>query len=128
MKKQLTRIAVLKTGVFLGTLYGVISLIFVLPVVLTVGAFGAMWPHTHYNSSANALSATFLPSVMGAAVGGGFALLFTIVIPFFYALIGFISGIVIAAVYNLISKWTGGLEFEVRDLPQTSPSSNSTLE
>lgn len=46
------------------------------------------------------------PGMMGAGVG-----LFAIVIfPIIYFVIGFIFGIIFAALYNLVAKWTGGVE------------------
>lgn len=92
MKKQLTRIAPLRAGIVLGILYGIIGLLAV-PVVL-------FWS-------------------MGSKGGFGGAL-FAVFVPVLYAVIGFIGGIISAATYNLVAKWTGGLEFEVRDIPSAS--------
>jgi len=33
--------------------------------------------------------------------------------PFFYAALGFIFGVVGAFIYNLLAKWVGGIEVEV---------------
>jgi len=38
-------------------------------------------------------------------------------IPVLYATIGFIGGIIVAAIYNLIARLTGGLEFTLDDIP-----------
>jgi hypothetical protein len=61
-----------------------------------------------------------LGAVLGVKSGGGPAafggVFFAILFPVFYAIAGFIGGIIAAAIYNLIAKWTGGLEFEVRDV------------
>jgi hypothetical protein len=97
MKKQLTYIAPLRAGIVLGTLYGLLGLIFV-PIFLLGAVFGAKNAHG------------------GSAVFGMFGLLF----PFFYALAGFIGGIIASAIYNLVAKWSGGLEFEVRDVPPSA--------
>ena len=43
------------------------------------------------------------------AFGTGFA----IAMPFIYAIMGFVGGIVSAFVYNLIARWVGGVEVEV---------------
>jgi hypothetical protein len=94
MKKELTYIAPLRTGIVLGVLYGLLGLIAV-PFFLLVAVFG---------SKAGA------PAVFG---GVFFAILF----PVLYGAAGFILGIIAAAIYNLVAKWTGGLEFEVRDIP-----------
>ena len=50
---------------------------------------------------------------------GGIAL--AVMFPIIYAVGGFVGGIIAAALYNLVAKWTGGLEFEVTDeTPVTS--------
>ena len=95
MKKQLTHISPLKAGIVLGVLYGLLGLIFV-PILLLWVVVGAK------------------TGGAPAAFGGAF---FAILFPVFYAIAGFIGGIIAAAVYNLVAKWTGGLEFEVRDVP-----------
>ncbi len=96
MKKQLTRIAPLKAGIVLGTVYAFLSLLFV-PIFLIVGLLVG----SHGNSAA--------PFMFGT----GFAVL----MPLIYGAMGFICGLLAAAVYNLVARWNGGLEFEVRDLP-----------
>lgn len=94
MKKQLTYISPLRAGIVLGILYGLLGLVFV-PLFLIGAAF---------NSSSGAHAAAF-----GSAVFG-------ILFPVIYGVIGFIGGLVAAAIYNLVAKWTGGLEFEVKDV------------
>jgi hypothetical protein len=93
MRKRLTYIAPLKAGIVLGVLYGILSLIFV-PFILLAVVFG---------------------SKAGAAPFAIFGVGFAIVMPVLYAAVGFIGGIIAAALYNLIAKWTGGFEFEVCD-------------
>jgi len=95
MKKQLTYITPLRAGVVLGVLYGIVSLL-VVPFVLLAAALG---------------SKTGVPA-LGIFLGAGLAIL----LPVLYAAAGFIGGIIGAALYNVIAKWTGGFEFEVRDL------------
>jgi hypothetical protein len=94
MKKQLTYIAPLRTGIVFGVIYGLLGLIFV-PFFLLAALLG---------------SKTGAPAF--AIFGVGFAIL----LPVLYAVAGFIGGIICAALYDLVAKWTGGLEFEVRDL------------
>ena len=95
MKKQLTHIAPLRAGIVLGVLYGILSLIAV-PFFLIVAIIGSK-------------SGSQAPAVFGIG--------FAIMLPVIYAIVGFIGGIIAAAIYNLVAKWTGGLEFEVRDVP-----------
>ncbi|MBX3425584.1 MAG: hypothetical protein KF688_07895 [Pirellulales bacterium] len=91
MKKQLIHISPLRTGIVLGALYGLLALTF-LPFLLIAIVF-----------SDNPDRA---PNV------------FVVIFPVLYALGGFVGGVIAAALYNLVAKWTDGLEFEVRDVYQ----------
>lgn len=42
-----------------------------------------------------------------------------VLIPVIYGVMGFIGGVISALLYNLIARWTGGLEFEFKDVPPT---------
>ena len=46
------------------------------------------------------------------------SIVFMIFLPFLYVAVGFIGGIISAAVYNLVAKWSGGIEFTLVDAPQ----------
>ncbi|MDC0936052.1 hypothetical protein OAS39_07180 [Pirellulales bacterium] len=35
---------------------------------------------------------------------------------FFYPVMAFVSGIIMAALYNLVAKWFGGLRFSIEDV------------
>jgi hypothetical protein len=98
MKKELTRIAPLRAGIVLGVLYGILGLVVMTPLFLLTGLFA------HKTDDPNPFS---------GAMGMGIAF----AVPFFYAILGFIGGIIMAAVYNLIAGWTGGIQVEVRDVP-----------
>jgi len=88
MKKRLTRVAPLRAGIVLGILYGLAGLI--------VAPF-------------------FLLAAFAGKQGGVGGVAFAVMFPIIYAVGGFIGGIIAAALYNLVAKWTGGLEFEVTD-------------
>ena len=45
----------------------------------------------------------------------GSHVVFAVFLPVLYGFGGFIGGMIVAAMYNLVAKWTGGIEFEVRD-------------
>ena len=78
----------------LALLYGIIGLIFI-PFFLIMSAAASQMPAEHR---------------MGMmAFGAGFA----IAVPFIYAAMGFIIGVIGAAIYNLVAKWVGGIEVEV---------------
>jgi hypothetical protein len=60
-------------------------------------------------------------AAIGAAEGGvdqGLAgMLFgvgaVVILPLFYGVIGFIGGIIMSAIYNLVASFTGGIEIEI---------------
>jgi hypothetical protein len=64
-------------------------------------------------------------AMAGAAVGGRdagpAALLFgvgaVIMVPIFYGAIGFIGGIIMAALYNIVAGIAGGIEIELQQTP-----------
>jgi hypothetical protein len=95
MKKRLTSVAPLRAGIVLAILYGFLALI-IAPFLLIAGLVGAR--------------------AGGAGAGIGMAV-FAVAMPFLYAAIGFVFGVIGAALYNLIARWTGGLELEFTDVP-----------
>ena len=96
MTKRLQRVAPVQCGVVLGALYGAISLIFV-PFILLI---------------------TLVAPKQGNGAGVfGVGIIMIVLFPLIYAILGFIGGIISAAVYNVIASWTGGLEFTVVDAP-----------
>ncbi|NNM87846.1 MAG: hypothetical protein HKL95_04945 [Phycisphaerae bacterium] len=103
-KKELSRIAPLRAGIVTAVLYGIMSLIFVPFLLLAALAAG--------HRSAAAGPSPALPAFFG--------LTFVVLMPAIYAIMGFIVGVLSAAVYNLVARWTGGLQFEVRDLAPTT--------
>jgi len=83
MKRRITRLTVLQTGKLLAVLYGFISLV-ILPFMLIAMVFGG----------AKAIAPMLVMLVL-------------------YPIMGFIGGIIMAAIYNLAAKWVGGLEVTV---------------
>jgi hypothetical protein len=96
MRKRLSYVSPLQVGKVLAVLYGLLSLIF-LPFFLLI---------------------TFLaPTRRNGPPGFLFGGIFMVIFPFIYAVMGFVFGIIAAAIYNLVAKWTGGIEFIVTDVP-----------
>lgn len=91
--KQLTYIAPRRLGIISGIIHGLIGLI-LLPFLLLKIAFDQ--------------HAGGLPAIFGTAV-------FTLFLPVVYAAAGFVGGLIIANLYNLIAKRIGGLEFKMTD-------------
>ena len=101
-KKRILSISVVQAGLVIGGLYGMLSLFFSLFLVI----FGliAMVAGAGSNDAA-------------AALGGGVGMIvIAVVLPFVYGAMGFIAGVIMAAVYNLIAKVTGGIEMTVADV------------
>ncbi len=97
MRKRLTRIAPMRAGLVIAVVFWLEGVILVILGLATLGAsflFGS-----DKSKPLGALGIIFL------AVFG----------PLLYAAAGFVAGIIVAAFYNLVARWTGGLEFEVAD-------------
>ena len=111
MQLKLRRIAPLQAGKILAAFYGLLSLVFVpfMMIFFTVASLGAR----HHGGAQPPL-----PLMFGMGVG------FMVLLPFFYAAMGFIFGVLSAFVYNLLAKWLGGLEleFETDSAPPSPPS------
>lgn len=98
MKKTLKRIAPLQFGKVVGAVYGLLSLIFV-PFMLLFALIGSLVPSEHNSPS--------------PLIAVGIALVLAIILPIFYAVMGFIFGALGAWGYNLVSGLVGGIEVEV---------------
>jgi hypothetical protein len=99
MKRRLTNVNPLKLGITLAVIYGVMSLIIAVLVFLVMTLAGAAGART---------GAQALPAV--------FSGVFVIFLPVIYAVLGFIGGVIAAFIYNLVAKWTGGVEFTTEEM------------
>ncbi|HTQ50347.1 MAG TPA: DUF3566 domain-containing protein [Candidatus Acidoferrales bacterium] len=100
MKRRLRSVSPLKLGITLGVIYGVLSLIVAVPLFLVFSLIGA--------ASATKGGGPAFPAL--------FSGVFIIFLPFVYAVIGFIAGVIMAFIYNLVAKWTGGVEFTTEEV------------
>jgi hypothetical protein len=48
--------------------------------------------------------------------------------PILMAVIGFVCFVIFAALYNLIAKWVGGMEFEMIDIPEGQTTAGADTE
>ena len=94
MKRRLTNVNPLKLGITLAVIYGIMSLVFMIPIFLIMSLVGAA-------------SARTGPQALPAIFSG----VFVIFLPIIYAVLGFIGGVIAAFIYNLVAKWTCGVEF-----------------
>ncbi|MDF1571971.1 MAG: hypothetical protein P1P82_10175 [Bacteroidales bacterium] len=100
-KKRVKRIGVAQTSLVAGIVMFFISLIFVIPVGLFMGVVGAA-------------KGAQMPGLPFTGVA------FLIFIPFLYAIMGFITTAISCLVYNMVAKWTGGVEIEI-ELADNNP-------
>lgn len=100
MQLKLKRVEPLQAGKMLAALYGAMSLLMV-PLLLMFMALGSFAARSQGGAGAPPL-----PLMFGMGVG------FMVLLPFFYAAMGFLAGLIGAWVYNLLTKWVGGFEFE----------------
>ena len=107
MTRRLKRIAPLPVAKIFGILYALVGLIFV-PFFAIAGIAG-LFAGTG-DGSAGAAG-------VGVVIG---MIAMAVIFPIMYGVIGFFGGIIIAALYNLIARWVGGIEFEVEDVPQSA--------
>jgi hypothetical protein len=99
MKKRLSHVSPLQLGIVLGILYGIVSIIFIIPMFLIMSVVGAASART---------GAQAMPVIFTGA--------FMIFLPIIYAVLGFIGGVITAFIYNLVAKWTGGIEFTTEEV------------
>ena len=97
----LRRVGVLSCGKVAGVLYGLLGLVFGVLLAL-VSLFGVGVAATQTAQSGTLLS-------FGALFGVG-AVIF---VPLLYGALGFVGGIITAALYNLVARWVGGVELHL---------------
>jgi hypothetical protein len=100
-KKRVKRIGVAQTSLVAGIVMFFISLIFVIPMGLFMGLAGAA-------------AGSHMPGLPFTGVA------FIIFMPFLYAIFGFITTAISCLVYNMVAKWTGGVEIEI-ELADNNP-------
>ncbi|MGI8545296.1 MAG: hypothetical protein ACR2MD_17690 [Aridibacter sp.] len=96
-----------------GKMYALMMLVMSLLIAIPYGLFIIIF------SLIGGAGAGSQDGIAGLAVGGGgivFGLIFMIGIPIFYAVIGFIAGLISALVYNIFADIIGGIEIEVENI------------
>lgn len=102
---EIRKIDVWSTAKMFALLYGALGLIF----GLIFGCFAAITLLAGTSASA----AAGLDPGFGGLFGTGIGLLYAVCLPFLYAVMGFIFGAIITALYNLIAGWTGGIQMDL---------------
>ncbi|MEP2775093.1 MAG: hypothetical protein ABJQ29_08490 [Luteolibacter sp.] len=101
-KRRILSVSVVQAGIVLGGLYALISVI--ISVFLVIFGLIALAAGSGSGDAAAA---------MGGVVG---IMVIAVIIPFIYGAMGFVGGVVVAAIYNLIAKMTGGIEVTVAEV------------
>jgi len=89
-------VGVLSVAKIMGALYAVLGLI-AIPFFLLAGLVGSM-----------------VPNQSGQNPFAGFGIVFALMAPIFYGVLGFIFGAIGAFLYNLLAKWIGGIELHLQ--------------
>ena len=87
-------VGVLSVAKMMGIIQGAIGLL-LMPIFLLAGLVGVM---------AGGRSSAF---------SGVASIVIAVLIPVFYAALGFVFGAIGALLYNLVAKWVGGIEIEL---------------
>ena len=87
----------------MGVLYACMGLIF-LPIFMLAAAAGAFAQHAQ-----GAQASAIAPGAVVAGIMFGMG----IFMPVIYGVMGFVFGVIGAAIYNLVARWIGGIEVEV---------------
>lgn len=94
METEISRIAPFQAAKLAAVLYFIMGLVFAVPIM--------------------SLSLFFSPPE-GAEQNNSMGIVFILILPFLYALMGFIFTPIMCWIYNLVAKYTGGLKFSLRD-------------
>jgi hypothetical protein len=103
---QLKKLGIGSVARTLGCIYGGIALVFA-PFAILVGFASMMF------------------GVRDQRLGGGMIVAFAIAAPFFYGLVGALTGAIVAFVYNFIAEKFGGIELELTQTPMTGTTINA---
>lgn len=120
-RTKLRRIGVMS----MATTQALIMMAFSLVVVLIYAVIGGL--ALAFGAAAASTSSTGPGGVTGpspaemAGLGIGVIIAMVIFIPILYGAFGFIFGALGALVYNLVAKWTGGIEMEFLDREDARP-------
>lgn len=109
MKKRLTSVSPIQLGIVLAVLYGLISLVIIVPI----GAISSLGFMSLRSAAGTAPAQTF-PVFPGIFLGGVMMLF----IPVLQAAFGFICGALGGLLYNLVAKLTGGIEVTIEEAPE----------
>jgi hypothetical protein len=100
---RIRSVGVMSLAKISGLIHAALGLLFI-PFFLLMGLSLSLAGTKAQSSGQN------LPAFFGPA----FAIGMSIFMPIFYGIMGFVMGAIGALLYNLISRWVGGIEMEIR--------------
>lgn len=98
--KRVKKLGVYQTSKVAAVIFFLLSLVIILPVSLIANTFNHMGANQGFP---------------GFPFGGT---MFFILLPILYAFFGFITTAISCLVYNLVAKWTGGIELEFETIDE----------
>ena len=106
---SIKRFGVLSVGVIFAMLYAVIGLFVGL---VWAGMFAMISVFSGIFGSA--ITDGYTESALFGSFGWLFGGLIIVLAPVFYGALGFVYGVIAAALYNLFARWTGGIKLEMQ--------------
>jgi TRAP-type C4-dicarboxylate transport system permease small subunit len=97
--KKITKVGVMSVALTAAGVYAIVGLLYGLLYFVFLMVFGA------------AISAAS-GSAAGAGMMGVAGIAMVVILPIFFAVMGFIVTGIMALIYNLIAKYTGGISYE----------------
>lgn len=104
-KKRIKQISPMRLGITVGVLQGLLSLV-VMPVLLFATGLAAYFEPGIFPANQSPV-----PGVPWIFVGVG-----ALFMPIANGVAGFLGGVLIASAYNIVARWTGGIEIVLEDL------------
>jgi hypothetical protein len=92
MRKRITRVAPFQLGKVFAVLYAIFSV----PIALIMG-----------------IAASFAPQ------GQSMSLAMIVALPLFYVIFGFLGMALAAWLYNVVARWTGGIEYVTQEMSES---------
>jgi hypothetical protein len=120
---RLRRFGVVRTATVVGLMYAVLVAVILIPILLVVGAVGLQ---TDLGTGGPAVIGEPGSDPGGGAAGAGAAgiaglLLIGLLAALFYGIIGWVFTAIACLTYNLVARWTGGIEVQVVQAPPPAP-------
>ena len=106
MVTRLRHVNVVQLALVLAVLYALIGVI-----------IGLVWWLVVSPLMLAGMKSTMGGGTAGAGMLAGMGIFAVIAFPIFYAIVGFIGGLLYAALYNLAARWTGGVEMTLEQVP-----------